>query len=504
MSHTTNRQTDPSLDSGPIAPNGQVRDEWDQAKLRRRMLEGCWRNDLNAVLDDEFDLNRRKGLGVTSTTKNLAKSTISQLAVIYDREPIVGHADDEEGSSTVRGVLDDAGLWQLAQSFSQKVIGMREAAYRVDIHQDEGQEPFLQVTIIPRDLFHVEADANTPDVPHTVYHYRLRQRDPDANGNVPDAEWTRDCISIRDPANPVYTIQAATADGEKPKDLSGVSFGGAVLGDKSGDNYPAQWRWADGTPFIPFALYHAIRTGKLTDSFTGIELFDGSLAVSALLQLWKHLIRDASAPQRGTMDANYVGNKTIGPDGGANASVDFGAILNFQSTSPGRAGREFQWDPGGDPKAMLDSIQSYAADIVVDFDVFPADIARTHTDARSGHAIEISRDGQRSAQRRYEPSFRRGDVEVCAKAAAMWNRQTDSTIPETGWTVVYPGLPLSMQEMKLKLEDYKLRRELGATSLPVLVAMLEGITEDEARKRLEQFQQDNARFAGPAAPPRFG
>jgi hypothetical protein len=59
-------------------------------------------------------------------------------------------------------------------------------------------------------------------------------------------------------------------------------------------------------------------------------------------------------------------------------------------------------------------------------------------------------------------------------------------------------MPLSMAEKKLLLEDYKLRDELGATSLPVLVAVLEGITEDAARVRLRQFAEDRSEFRSPA------
>jgi hypothetical protein len=487
MAHSTSERTDTdrTLKSSPTAPNATISAEWYEAKRRRRMLEGCWKEDLEYTIRNEYQLDRQKALGVPSTSKNLAKATIGQVAVIYDREAIVGAPGFADESELLRGVLDDAGIWQLAQSFSQKVIGMREGAYRLDVH--EGMSgPFLQVQVVPRDLFHVIADPNTPDEPHTFYHYRIRTRDGDESG----AEWTRDCVSVADPDNPVYRIESE--DGSE--DLSLQSFGGVVLGAMSGDNYPTQWRFEGGQPFIPFTLYHAQRTGKLTDSFTGIELFDGALAVAALLQQWKHLVRDASWPQRCIADGELAGGSNVDADGSGWVTTDEGSILVFKSINPNTTMKFHQFQAGGDPKVLLDAIQSFAADIVVDFDVFPADIARTHTDARSGHAIEISRDGQRSAQRRYEPSFRRGDIRTASIVAAMWNRQTGTSLPESGWTIKYPGMPLSIQEKKLLLEEFAIRFNVGVTSKPVLLAHIEGITEDKARERLRQFALDNREF----------
>lgn len=483
-------QTDPSLDSGPVAPDG-VSGDWHEARRRRRMLEGCWTEDLNEILREEYALALRQNLGVTRTTKNLFRSAVSQLAVIYDRPAIVGVPGEAEGSETLRDILDDGGLWQLAQGFSQKVIGMRECAYRFAVHEgDDG--PFLQVLIVPRDLFHAIAHPDTPDEPHTFYHYRARTKDEvrDESGNIAQKQetiWTRDCLSIADPENPVYRIESD--DGTE--DLSAYSFGGVVIPTE----WPDQWRKANGAPILPISLYHAVRTTKLTDSQTGKELVDGSLIVSARLMQWGHILRDVATPQRATMDAEFIGPLQIDASTGtATATLDAGSIMPFKSTNPGTPGKFHQWDPGGDPVQFINSIFMYAADVLADFDIKPSEIARTHTDARSGYAISINREGERAAQRRYEPSFMRGDIRSCQIVAAMWNRTTGSSLPEKGWKVKYPGLPLSLEEKKLLLEEHKMRSELKASSRPILIAALEGITEDAARDRARQIDADIREF----------
>ncbi len=140
------------------------------------------------------------------------------------------------------------------------------------------------------------------------------------------------------------------------------------------------------------------------------------------------------------------------------------------------------------------AIRDYSADLAGEFDLPPADIQRTHTDARSGHAIEVTRSGQRDAMRRAEPQMRRGDEQSLNIIAALLNRALSLQLPETGWTIKYRGLPLSMEERKLLMEEHKMRMEQGVTSKPRLLAQLEGVTLDQAREMLREIAADNAEF----------
>jgi hypothetical protein len=154
-----------------------------------------------------------------------------------------------------------------------------------------------------------------------------------------------------------------------------------------------------------------------------------------------------------------------------------------------------QFEPGGDPEVLGKAIRDYAADVAADFDLAPADIARTHADARSGYAIEITREGQRHAQRRFEPEFGRADAAALAIIAKLWNAAGGTPrLPESGWSVNYLGLPLSMEERRLVIEQFKVEAELGITSKVALFAKLHGITEDQAREKLRRMRQDRNEF----------
>jgi len=465
--------------SGPPAPTTETGIRWKEAARRRRLLEGLWKVDLKEALAREFDPRRRRAQGPPDLSKNLFRSLITQLAVLYDRPPVIEHVD-ATAVEAMEAICTNGGLWQIAVTMQQMTLGIREGFYRFDV--PPGEDPKLLVRIIPADLLWLDAPPDCPDQPNVMHEYRLRE---DSEGRK---RWTRDVIDVSDPGAPFYRVESA--DGK-------VDLSDAFIGNLSGDAYP--YRKTDGTPILPGSLYHATRTGNLWDPFRGIELVDGTLVVAGLWTQWRHLVRDASWPQRWAINA-VVDGLDVNKDGSATVVTDPASLLNFRPKIPGSSAAVGQFAPGGDPQALGDAIRDYAADLAADFDLSPGDIKRTHTDPRSGFAIEIERSGQRSAQRRSEPQFSRGDEASLSVIATLWNRATGSTLPEDGWGIRYLGLPLSAEERRLVMEDHKMRAEMGITSKPALLAAVEGITLDQARRQLVQFQLDNDRFEERAAP----
>ena len=88
------------------------------------------------------------------------------------------------------------------------------------------------------------------------------------------------------------------------------------------------------------------------------------------------------------------------------------------------------------------------------------------------------------------------DAQTLRVIAVLWNRHTGDSLPESGWSVEYAGIPLSMEERRLLADEHRLRATLGVTSRPALLAKLDGITEDQARDRLREYAKDAAEFGG--------
>jgi hypothetical protein len=167
--------------------------------------------------------------------------------------------------------------------------------------------------------------------------------------------------------------------------------------------------------------------------------------------------------------------------------TDPATLLAF-STRPGVTGSAGQFQPGGDPETIGRAIQAFASDLASGFDLSPGDVKRVHGDARSGYAIEVTKDGQRQAQRKFAPSFSRADESLLGKSAALLG------LPGDGWHVRYTGIPATFSERQALIEEYKARAELGITSPIALLAALDDISEQEALRRMSEFFADRARI----------
>ena len=456
--------------AGPVAPDGYG-DAIEEAKRRRRMMSGLWRTDLERVLSNLINPRQVRSWGhgeKLDLAKNLLRSVVCQLAILYDRPPVISH-EDPEAAEMLRTIVDRAGLWQLMAELQQLTIAQREGF--ILVHPTElGGKPGVTFEVIPRDLFHAEALPENPDEPVRAYVYRIREVDG-------DDVWTRDCWDIADPENPVYRIE--TDAGEL-----------LPLPTLTGDAY--RWRYSDGLPFVPGELYHAKRTGALFDAFRGIELVDGALRVAAYWCLFGHILRDASHPQRYCINANLDSVQTDA-SGDAYVVTDPSSVLMLRS-QPGQTGAAGQWQPGGDPVVVGNAIRNYASDLAADFDLTPSDIQRSNGDARSGYAISLTSEGKRAAQRRFEPQFRRGDERLLGKVAAVLNSTVGAALPDTGWSIQYTGVPLTFEERRIVMQEFELRKAQGMISKPMALARLEDISTDQAREMLRQITKDNREF----------
>ena len=467
-----------SIYTPPLPSDDYDRERLEHSRLRRRMLEGAWKQDLEDVLAREIGPVRLRAWGEGDRTKNVFRNVVSQLSVLYDSEPVISHEQPGAAEELTR-IVREGGLWQLAGKLQQITVGLREGFNRLSVVRDGDGRAHLSVRIVSPDMVLAEGSEDQPDEPVKVTEYRLRWTGE-------EYEWTRDVCSIK-PDGPPY-FRVLSADGSE--DLSGMFLG--VDGGLVGDQYPYQ---KDGRPCLPYTLYHAARTGRLFDPYEGFELVEGSLIVAVLWTFWRHCVRDSSWPQRYAVGVRPAGGlTTAGTDQNmAYIPTDPSSLLNFEpSTDANPMLGQFQ--AGSDPVALGDAIRAYAADLSMDFGISETDLARLGGSPRSGYAISLSREGVRNAQRRAEPQFRRGDVSTLSKIAAFWNRATGSNLPESGWEIHYPGAPLSSEEKNQAVVEWKALAELGVSSPVDLFMLIHNTSRDIATRELERIALERSRF----------
>lgn len=475
----------------PQAPSSIDERRWEHSALRRRLLTGLWEQDLEEELLRHLPTDRREALGPSDMSSCAIEQVTRQLAMLYHSEPQVTAEGDISSLVGREGFVSKAGYFQLMQKVQQMTLGIREMFVRVDVSPhyegDRTRVPGLSFRCVSPDFVIATASEDAPDIP--LYYQELRLRlDPQSGEPI----WVWDILDIRDKNNPMFGMYRATPSGEIGEDMSEIYMGHPTM---RGDDYP--YRSQDGSPFLPVVLYHAERTGQLFNAFDAAQLAYGSLTAAVLFSFYVHCVRDNSWPQKYVAGLSLQGLSQLEGDllGRRSAiSTDPSSILMFQS-DPDMQGQpligSFQY---ADPEKLLDSISKYEYRVATAAGI-SSEVLRQSGDPRSGYALSISREGQREAQRKYAPIFRRSDEEMMTKCAMLCNRFLGTSLPESGYRVVYAPLGLSPEELKAQREDIIQKLSAGLISPVDAMQMLNpDLDAAEAKRELDRIRQERATY----------
>lgn len=455
------------------------------SRARRRLLYGQWEEDAIERIRARLGPIRRRSLGYPDLSANPFRSVCHQVAVLYDREPKISHPDaGKDAIAFLHRKLREA-LWaSKMQRVQRDTIGIREMLVRTDV-SERGK---LLIRPVFPDRVDLQAGDDEPDHPARITEARPRKL-----GSAATPVWTYDELDL---STPSYTVRKG--DG---REITKSALGGSA----SGKAYP--YVWQDGMPFLPYTLYHATPTGLLWDPFELRELVEATYESCVNWSFWGHILRDASWPQRWRIDLAVQGTRV---DGGSHSPVesvttDPATILGFISTrqdssaSPTPPG---QFAPAANVLEVAEALMVYDQRVAAYAGVTDPDFIRRSGDPRSGYALAISRDGQRSASRKFEPQFRAGDEELLSKCAAQLNRHAEETgfeendgyveLPESGWVLRYPGLPLTPDEQDARRRNVLELLDRGLMSRLRAYAELHELELEEAKAELEEIPDPHA------------
>lgn len=450
---------------------------WNESALRQRMLDGLWRDDLTRRITDQIGPIRRNAQGVPDMSANPFRVIHRELSTLYIHPPKVRHDEEEREDVQAfigpKGKVAQSGLWSSMSRFQMWVLGIRE--YFMRPHVDE--KGILRHRPVPPDRTIAFSSPDKPDIPNVVWEFRIRKR---PNNNEGRLMWTVDELDISDPSNPIYRVREATPGAGLGKDMSGTF----LEGSQSGANYP--YRKKDGTPILPYVLYHAQRMGdRLWDPWWNIETREGSMNLAMLMSFWYHVVKDASWPQRYAVNAVPQGLTTVDEENRATRQeivTDPATLLIFEIIDRDLGQPVIgQFQAGGDPEELLRAIQSYGRQVGVDAGIDDADLQKTSGDVRSGYAISLSKEGKRRQQERYEEPFRFSDEMLMATDAVLMNRATGSDLPEDGYGVIYTPIPPSAEEIRNREESVLKRQEARLLSrVNGYMELNPGVSEEQA------------------------
>ena len=485
----------------PVPADSSEARRWDETRRRRRMLYGSWRGDLVTRLALSIGDIRREAWGEPDLSSNVFRSSVSALAVLYDRTPTVSH--DTPAAAGLVQLVQSAGLWSLLQRVQRDALGMREMLVRVDARERPGGAVELIYRPVFPDLVLAVPNPEAPSEALEVREARIR-----TNTQTSKARWTWDVWDIRGDARHCILDAEFGSAGADISHEYGLPEGGLT-----GDAYPC--RREDGTPVIPYAMYHAAQTGALWDAYELTELVEGSLTCAVLWTFFGHCIRNASWPQRYLVNVDAGADVEGDTDGTQRRTmvVDPAVVLQLRSGSGDNASQPLvgQWQPGADPEAMQEAVALYERRVAAYAGISPADVQRVAGDPRSGQAIALNHEAQREAQRRYEPVFRPSDERLLAISAVVANAKAQRRLyPEDGYRVAYQALPLSPTEQQSERDEISGLIDLGLLDIVTAFQRLNpGLSRADAERGLDAIAEINARrqakraAATKPAPPPF-
>ena len=420
-------------------------------------------------------------MGELDMSRNPFKSVTSQVSVSYDDPP--GIMAEAEDVSSMLGPF----VLGLLQRHEQFVNGLRESLIRLDI--DDGKVTARLVT--PDEVAYCGANPKTPHLLNRVEELRPRtipleaQRNDNA-GNPVTEEYTWEVWDWTDPEKPEFRILSA----DRKVDRTAVYFPENAAGD-----VPYRDRKKKG--IFAYVLYHAETHGELWDYENGRELIDGTMRVAVGWTGAHHGFNEASWPQRNAIDLELQGAEIKGEGETRRAEVTVAptSILCWQGIN-GKTGSLTQFEPAIDVKEAGAFLSQCERDLAIWAGLSPSDLVASG-DAQSGYSISVSRQGLRRKQAKVQPNLRMGDQLLLATAARLLNAYgaDPAEYPEEpeAYSIVYKGVPLSLEETKALIDQVEAKRAAGVASrVDVVLALEPGLTREQAKERLVQVAKEEA------------
>jgi hypothetical protein len=483
----------------PPAPgNPDEAMRWEHTSHRLALMEGRWARLLEDRMEAQLGSTRRMAMGLPDMSTNSAKVIWTELATLYDAEPDPKHhtAGDVPVLLGPDGLVARSGLWAQMGRFQALTIGLREMWMRIDV--EDGRITYRPV---PPNRTIAESDPSRPTYPKAYAEVRLRH----LRGEY---IWCWDVFDIRDPENPRCEVRISGDGGKFGEDVTLEVLGGNF----SGAAYP--YRRKDGTPILPVVLYHASLYGdRLFDPYFGIETYEGSLNLALYYTYLAHCLRDASYPQRWAIGVRVAGADVTDATNRASrveVVTDPTTILMLDAAMEQQP-QVGQFNAGADVRTLEATIAAIAHRLATDAGLSPTELQRTSGSAQSGYAISLNNEGKRVAQRKYIQQFRRGDEELLAKSAILYNRAVGTDFPEGGYSIIYREIPLSPEELQARrthalemmqaglMDRVEALRLFGFISEADAVAKLQAIDAGKAPTPSEQEGGMEASAPAPAA-----
>lgn len=439
-------------------------------------------------------------LGIPDTSANPIVSAGRQLTTpgLYGITPKIRHADPAAAPLLEQVALSG---WLTRMQHTQYMAwGLGEWFLRFDIPETIGRVTVRAVS--PVDVY-VECHPDLPDVAVVLWERRCR-RGPDGKWAW---FWDRYDVGERNAAGewirpPSYNVVSGTLKNDRREDFSAYFLAGAPAGGFVGVDGPAPYPFVlDGDPFLPWATYRAVDTGRAWNHAHNRGLTKGALNAMVYWTYCGYAALGATgrvviavgvdfgaAVQEAPRDQQQTARvKTI--------ALTPGSILHGRAVEGGGTVLIQEVGPGADLKTLAEFAQGYELEQYVRAGLNPADVTRTAANPTSGSALAISDKGRREYADRVRPLFERVDQQAIGIIAKLMRITGMGQPPLSGYTIEYHEIPETPGEQQARRDKRDSDLEAGRMS-PIDVYMDDhpGVGREAAQAALVQIAVEKARL----------
>jgi hypothetical protein len=405
--------------------------------------------------------------GLPNTSANPLSDVAFQLSNpgLYATRPQVGTSNPEALALVGQGgQLDAAGYWTLMQYVQYLTYGIGDMFVAFDVASDAlTVEP-----VYPHDI-RLIWDPARPGVAVGLWRRRLRALPADAGG---EQVWAWDqwdlgerrkvdgvTVETRPPSLRIVACSGTFAD----QPITNLVVPGApeVI---EGEAY--RWRRQDGSPMIPFVRYQVSNSGGGWNHYHFRGALRGTYETMSAYTYTGRAAQDATGRAVIAAGLRPIVSGVVGANtAGAVRSVNLtpGAILYHEAEQ----GQQVVIQEVG-PGANLETLSAYAHEVErrvyqrCGIDVAGAE--KGASDPTSGAAKFVSRQEKRQNALRVKPLFEASDLEAIAISSALLRVYGVMDVPETGYSIDYGEIGLSIEEQAALRDDIDWQEERGQIS----------------------------------------
>lgn len=447
---------------------------WEHTRLRRRMLTGRWGKDLLERLKRSLGATRSDAIRDVDLSSNVFANTCQTISTLYDADPSIKNID-ADSSSRMDALLANAGFTSIMQDVQRMTIGLREMLLHIHVIPTPGETQPVEVVLRPvyPDLVLAEPMTNRPYQPRKI----KEAREICVNGQ-PKWVWMESELVEVDGVQIGFQTVEDTDGLEITEEVQGGIF--------SGDQYP--YKSASGNAVLPYVLYHAQMGATLFDPYALSELVEGTLEQGVDRTSYHHSLRQAAWQQRYIINGGMTSDEV---NGRQEIVLDPSTIATINQTDPQFPVSVGAWTSPVDPAAMQEAIGQDERRLASNAGVPSAELIRSNSDPRSGYSMALSMDGKKQAAKRFEPVFRRSDLQLLKSIAIMVNSVLGSEyLAEDGWSISYRQGSMTEDEFALRQDRIIAQLDAGLISKAEARSKLMGEPLDVATANIKMIKTD--------------